>query len=97
MTEPNTVDLDQVRDQVDALKFIEAQIKSLTETKTALQNDIKAALGDNEIGILDGHTIVTWKHTKRRALDQKALKAALPDVVAEYTTTSEVRTFRWAD
>lgn len=96
-TDPNTVDLDQVRDQIDALRFVEAQIKTLTETKSSLQNDIKQVLGDNEIGVLDGKTVVTWTRSKRNALDQKALRAARPEIVAEFTTATEVRTFRWAD
>ena len=97
MTDPNTADLEQVRDQIAALKTVEAQIKALTETKTSLQNDIKAVLGDNEIGVLDGHTVFTWTRTKRNALDQKALRAARPEIVAEFTTATEVRSFRWAD
>lgn len=97
MTDPNTVDLDQVRDQIDALTFVEAQIKALTETKASLQADIKQALGDNEIGVLDGEPVVTWKRTKRTALDQRALKADHPELVAQYMTATEVRTFRWAE
>lgn len=97
MTDPNTADLDGVRDQIDALKIVEAQIKALTETKTSLQNDIKAVLGDSEIGTLDGTPVFTWTRTKRNALDQKALKAAQPELFAQYVTATEVRSFRWAD
>ncbi|MDV6309937.1 hypothetical protein [Gordonia amicalis] len=97
MTDPNTADLDQVRDQIDALKIVEAQIKALTETKTSLQNDIKAVLGDNEVGTLDGDTVFTWTRSKRNALDQKALKAEQPEIVARYMTATEVRSFRWAE
>ncbi len=97
MTEPNTVDLDSVRDALDALKVVDAQLRALNETKASLQNDVKAALGDNEVGTLDGTTVVTWTRTKRNALDQKALRAEQPDIVAQYTTATEVRSFRWAE
>ena len=97
MTEPNTVDLDAVRQQIAALKVVDAQLRALTETKASLQNDIKAVLGDNEVGQLDGTTVVTFKRTKRNALDQKALKAAEPELFAQYMAATEVRSFRWAE
>lgn len=97
MTEPNTVDLAAVRDHIAALKTVEAQLRALNETKASLQNDIKAALGDNEVGQLDGTTVVTWTRTKRNALDQKALKAAEPELFAQYMAATEVRSFRWAE
>ena len=97
MTEPNTVDLAAVRDHIAALKTVEAQLRALNETKASLQNDIKAALGDNEVGQLDGATVVTWTRTKRNALDQKALKAAEPELFAQYMAATEVRSFRWAE
>lgn len=97
MTEPNTADLAEVRDSIDALRYIDTQIDALKDTKAQLQADIKQALGDNEIGVLDGTPIVTFKRTKRTALDQRALKAEQPELVQQYMTSTEVRTFRWAE
>lgn len=99
MTDPNTVDLNQVRDQIDALKIVEAQIKALTETKTSLQNDIKAVLGDNEIGVLDGAVAVIWKHNaKTRYFNKAALAKDHPALVDEYTELREGnRPFKLAD
>ncbi|MGW0039854.1 hypothetical protein [Gordonia sp. NPDC003376] len=93
-TEPHIVDLDAVRDQIDAIRAIDAQIKVLAETRASLRADVELALGDNEIGKLDGHTVATWKHTKRNSLDQTALKRAHPEIVAEFMRATEVRTFR---
>lgn len=89
-TEPGTVDLDAVRDKLDAYKALDAQIKVLTETKATLRTDIELALGDNEIGKLDGHTVVTWKHNaKTRRFNKTALAKDHPEIVEEYTELVE--------
>jgi hypothetical protein len=40
---------------------------------------------DNEVGILNGRPVVSWKQTAgRESLDTKALKEAHPDLVKQY-------------
>lgn len=90
MTEPNTADLDQVRDKLDALKAVDAQIRALNETRASLQDDIKQALGDNEIGLVDGHVAVTWKrNAKTRYFNKTAMAKDHPALVDEYTELRE--------
>lgn len=99
MTEPNTVDLDAVRDKIDALKVVDAQLRALTETKASLQNDIKAVLGDNEVGTVDNQVAVIWKrNAKTRFFNKKALEAERPEIVERYTELREGnRPFKLAD
>lgn len=88
--DPGTVDLDAVRDKIDAYKALDDQIKILTETKASLRRDIEIALGDNEIGKLDGHTVVTWKrNAKTRRFDKKAFERAHPEIAEEFTELVE--------
>lgn len=94
MSDPNTVDLSALRGQIAAYKAIDAQMKVLADNKATLRADIEQALGDHEIGQLDGHTVATWKRSKRNALNQSALRKDHPELVAEYTTATEVRTFK---
>ena len=58
----------------------------------AAQDEIKAAMGDQE-AITAGAYKITWKAVTASRLDTKALKAALPDVVARFTITSTARRF----
>jgi len=62
------------------------------EWKTAadeLSAVIVTALGDAEIGTVDGKPIVSYKRFKKTALSQKLLKQLHPDVFAECTETTE--------
>ena len=86
----NGVNLDPVRGQITAYKAIDEQIKALTETRQALRVDIEDALGDNEIGVLDGKTVVTWRHSKKpERFDLTAFRKAYPELAAEFTTVRE--------
>lgn len=86
----NGVNLDPVRGQITAYKAIDEQIKALTETRQALRVDIEDALGDNETGVLDGKTVVTWRHSKKpERFDLTAFRAAHPQLAAEFTTVRE--------
>lgn len=91
--EPNSVDLDGVRDQIDAIKTLNAQIKALTDVRDTLRKDVEIALGDNEIGQLDGHTVATYKFVKSNRLNQRALKEKMPEVWASFAEPSESRRF----
>ncbi len=58
----------------------------------AAQDAIKAAMGDQETATAGAYKI-TWKTVTSSRLDTKALKAALPDVVARFTINSTTRRF----
>lgn len=53
---------------------------------------IKAYMGDDEI-LIAGPYKVLYKTVSSSRLDTVALKKALPDVAAQYTTTSTTRRF----
>lgn len=93
MKQPNTVDLTALKAHLDILRYCrnkEAEIKELAASSRAA---IEEALGDNEIGTLDGRTAVRWKFIKTNRLNQKKLKEDRPEIVAEYTEASESRRF----
>jgi putative phage-type endonuclease len=54
------LDLDAVM-ALDELVGVKEQIKALNDQKTACENRIKAALGDHEIGTVEGAVAATWK------------------------------------
>ena len=85
-----------------SIKEIESKAQELQELKRmkeeleaeieAAQDEIKAAMGDQE-AITAGAYKIIWKPVTSSKLDTKALKAALPDVVARFTITSTAQRF----
>lgn len=87
------MDMEKVRANVEVLKYCAARIAELKEMQATSRAVVEEALGDNEIGTLDGEEVVSYKHVKSRRLDQKALKEHYPDVAEECMTTVESRRF----
>jgi predicted phage-related endonuclease len=93
----SAVNLNSVRAAVEILhwaKLRKAEIKELEENARAT---VESALGDAELGTVDGVPAIKWGSYKRTALDQKALKQARPEIVAEFQKTTEVRRFEILD
>lgn len=91
------IDLADVRAHVEILQFCRNERAKLAARLDELEAGAKAAIqeamGGDDTGTLDGATVITWKTTKRTALDQKLLKSLHPEVFAECVSTSEVRRF----
>ena len=79
---------DRIRAHKATAKLIEANIAEA-------ENELRAALGDRE-ALVDGtgKVLASWKPQSTARLDGKALKAARPDIAAEYTTTTTTRVLR---
>jgi len=90
---PDTgVDLDA--DLVEHWRAAKAAAKAADEQVRLCENAIKAALGDREVGRVDGNTVCTWRTSTRTSLDTKALAAAEPELAKRFERTTEVRTLR---
>lgn len=75
------------------LEEIKAQAKRLDDERDQIEANIKAAMGENERAHV-GQFKVSWKTSERETLDSKALKAAHPEIAAQFVKTSTTRTFR---
>lgn len=87
------MDLKPIEEHVRRLqmaKKVTAEMKELAESSRAV---VEEFMGENEAGELDGELVITWKHHKTNRLNQKALKAEKPEVVAEYTEAKAERRF----
>ena len=73
------LDLKRMREELDA-------------AITALEDSIKAVMGDEEL-LTAGAYKVSWKTFTSSRVDTTALKKALPDVAAAYTKTTTARRF----
>lgn len=90
-----TVNLDGLRDQLNAYSLAAAEIEKWKNVQAQARAAIEAALGDAEVGTVDGAKAVTWTHSERTSLDTKRLQSELPaDILAPYLRTTVVRTFK---
>lgn len=89
-----SVDLESVRAHVDILVWAKARAAELKDIEKNARDAIEEALGDNEIGELDGHPVVTWAMHKKRVFQQAKFKEAHPELVEAFTETVEGRQFK---
>jgi predicted phage-related endonuclease len=73
------LDLKRMREELDA-------------TITALEDSIKAVMGDEEL-LTAGAYKVSWKMFTSSRVDTTALKKALPEVAAQFTKQTTARRF----
>ena len=74
------------------LKELKAMQEELAAEITAIEEEIKAAMGDQE-QITAGPFKITWRPVTSRRLDSAALKKALPEIAARFTKTITTRRF----
>ena len=87
------VDLDQVASAMLAA-YIEAKSKSKewAEKADAYAEQVKAALGDHSVGLVNGREAVRWTSVESRRIDTKKAREILPPQVVdllEVVTTSK--------
>lgn len=75
----------EIKELVRMREELDAEIASL-------QDEIKAAMGDQE-QMVCGEYKISWKHIESRRIDTTALKTAMPDVAAQFTKTTGTRRF----
>lgn len=88
------IDIDNLAPVVDELGGVKAAIKELEKHEEALENRIKAYLGNHTVGTIGGEMAATWKDVKSRRIDTKALAADLPEIAEQFRVPSESRPFR---
>lgn len=74
------------------LKELKAMQEELAAEISAIEDEIKAAMGDQEQIIAGGYKI-TWKAVTSSRFDSSAFKKANPELAAQYTKTTTTRRF----
>ena len=82
----------EIESKAQALQELKRMREELDAEIEAAQDEIKAAMGDQET-VTAGAYKITWKPVTSSRLDGKALKAALPEIAARFTVTSTARRF----
>lgn len=84
----------QIDNRCKKLADIENQIKALQAQADAIKNEIKADMDADSLEEIDtGKYKVRYKIIESVRLDNKALKADLPDVYSLYTRVSTCKRF----
>ena len=82
----------EMANKAQELQELKRMREELEAEITTLEDQIKAAMGDQE-AVMAGAYKITWKSVESSRLDSKALKAALPDVAARFMVKTTVRRF----
>ena len=79
-----TIDLDMAASAfVAAYIEAKAKIKEWTEKADLAAEQIKAALGDHEVGLVDGKPAVRWSTVETKAINIKKCREILPPQVLD--------------
>ena len=82
----------EIEKKVTELQELKRMREELDAEMTALEDEIKAAMGDRE-QIVAGAFKITWRAVASSKIDTTALKKALPDVAAQFMKQTTVRRF----
>lgn len=81
-----------MEDKIRELQELKRMREELEAEITALEDTIKAGMGERE-ELTAGAYKVTWKTVTSRRIDTAAMKKALPDVCERFTKETVVRRF----
>jgi predicted phage-related endonuclease len=83
---------------IELYKKTQADIKVLEEKVAAAKEKIQEALGENEVGLIDGSPVVRWTKVTSTRLDMKKAKEVLdPKILAFLSSESTSRRFSLVD
>ncbi len=84
--------INEITTKARELKELKRMQEELAAEITAIEDEIKATMGDNEELIASEYKI-TYKTVSSSRLDSKALKAELPEISERYTVKTSYRRF----
>lgn len=84
--------INEIKANAAELKELKAMQEELAAEITAIEDEIKQAMGDQEQIIAGGYKI-TWKAVTSSRFDSTAFKKANPELAAQYTKTTTTRRF----
>jgi putative phage-type endonuclease len=84
----------EIKDKVNDLRIVKDSIKQLEEKAELLTLDIGEFISPHAALTFEGREIATWKGQGHSSIDQKALRAAHPGIVAEFTRSKTIRVLR---
>lgn len=93
----SAVELDELSAVLTYLREVTERHRHYAELRRKTEAMVKAALGDAEVGTVDGEPVVTYKSTERIAVSHRLLVQRYPAIARECEDITSVRTFRLLD
>lgn len=87
------VDLKHIEEHVERVRLAKKVTAEMKQMEADSRAVIEEALGESEVGEIDGELVITWKHNKIRKFNEKAFKEAHPEEHAAYVEAREQRRF----
>ena len=84
--------INEIKAKAAELKELKAMQEELAAEISAIEDEIKAAMGDQEQIIAGGYKI-TWKVVTSSRFDSSRFKKDHADLAAQYTKTTTMRRF----
>lgn len=84
--------INEITTKARELKELKRMQEELAAEITAIEDVLKATMGDSE-ELIAGEYKITYKTVSSSRLDSKALKAELPEISERYTVTTSYRRF----
>ena len=89
--------IQEIDRKVQELRELQALVEEATAQMEAIKDAIKLKMVDDGTEVLQGNGWkATWHTVTSSRLDSKALKAAYPDLVAQFSKTSSTTRFTLA-
>lgn len=85
---------DDLANDIERMKAIKAQIKSLEESLEPISDRVRIAFADNAVVERSGKVLATYKHQTAHRIDVSKLRASDPELAAKYTAASVSRVLR---
>ena len=84
--------INEIKSKAEELKELKAMREELDAEISVIEDEIKAAMGEQE-QIIAGEYKITWKAVTSSRFDSSAFKKAMPELAAQYTKTTTTRRF----
>jgi predicted phage-related endonuclease len=93
-----SVDLsEEIIDKMRRIAQIKRETAPATDELSALEREVKEAIGTAEVGLYQGKTVVTYKETVSKRFDTKKFQADRPDIAKDYLSETVSRRFLLKD
>ena len=86
------MNINEIKAKAAELKELKAMQEELAAEISAIEDDIKAAMGDQE-QIIAGAFKITWKAVTSSRFDSTAFRKENPELAAQYLKTTTTRRF----
>jgi len=86
--------MNEMEIKVKELRELRNMADDLAAEIAAIEDELKTHMKDNGTDEIHGASFkITWKEVTTSRLDSKALKAAVPELIARFTKTTTSRRF----